>query len=201
MWPFKREKALTATPAVLDGLRDGQWGPYPLLGGGSRQRIMDAFTTAQSANYAWVYRNSPAVRTVVDTIVRNVGQLDLRLYEEVDEKERQPKPDHPAALSLRYPSETVPADKFTRSMFKDFLLFDNAYALMDPASGNQISLNRMPAHMIEVRGASMFTAEGYRFWRRDGSFVDFAPEQVLHWSGRTRRTRAWAFPGWTRSGA
>lgn len=184
MWPFdRREKALTATPSVLDAVRDGQFSPYPLLGGGSRQRILDVFNTAQSANYSWIYRNSPAVRTVVDVIVRNIGQLDLRLYEEIDEAERQPRPEHPAALSLRYPSEEVSSDKFTRSMFKDFLLFDNAYALMEPAPGDQISLNRMPAHMVEVRGASMFRAEGYRFWRRDGSFVDFAPEQVMHWHG------------------
>ena len=182
--PFRsKPKALTATPQVLEGLRDSGWHPYPLLGGGSRQRIQDAFSTAQSANYAWIYANSPAVRTVVDVIVRNVGQLDLRLYEEISESEREPRPEHPAALSLRYPSETVAADKFTRSMFKDFLLFDNAYALLAEAPGLQLSFNRMPAHMIEVRGSSMFTAEGYRFHRRDGSFVDFTPDQVLHWHG------------------
>jgi hypothetical protein len=41
----------------------------------------------------------------------------------------------------------------------------------------------MPAHMVEIRGRSMFQAEGYRFHLRDGTFADFAPEQVLHWSG------------------
>jgi hypothetical protein len=41
----------------------------------------------------------------------------------------------------------------------------------------------MPAHMVEIRGRSMFTAEGYRFHRRDGTFEDFDPENVLHWSG------------------
>jgi HK97 family phage portal protein len=182
MWPF-RKKALTATPTVLDAIADRQWAPWPLLGGGSRQRILDAFNTAQSANYAWIYSSSPAVRTVVDVICRNIGQLDLRLYEEVSDAERQPKPDHPAALSLRYPNETTPADKLIRSLFKDFLLFDNAYALIEPAPGGQVSINRMPAHMVEIRGRSMFTAEGYRFHRRDGSWVDFDPENVLHWSG------------------
>ena len=183
MWnPFAR-KALTATPNALEAIRDHQWAPWPLLGGGSRQRILDAYNTAQSANYAWLYANSPAVRTVVDVIARNVGQLDLRLYEEVSESERQPKPDHPAALSLRYPNETTPSDKFVRSLFKDFLLFDNAYALLTEASGSQLNLNRMPAHMIEIRGASMFNAEGYRFHLRDGTWADFTPGQVLHWCG------------------
>jgi HK97 family phage portal protein len=182
MWPF-RKKALTATPAVLDAITDRQWAPWPLLGGGSRQRILDAFNTAQSANYAWIYASSPAVRTVVDVICRNIGQLDLRLYEEVSDAERQPKPDHPAALSLRYPNETTPADKLIRSLFKDYLLFDNTYALLEPAPGSQVNINRMPAHMVEIRGRSMFTVEGYRFHRRDGSWVDFDPANVLHWSG------------------
>ncbi len=179
---FKR-KALTSTPAVLDALRDGQWTPYPLLGGGSRQRIVDAFNTAQSANFSWIYRRSPAVRKVVDVLVRNIGQLDLRLYEEVAEDERQARPEHPAALSLRYPSETVSQDKLIRSLVKDFLLYDNAYALIDGAGQGQISLYRMPAHMVEVQGRSLFVAEGYRLHRRDGTFADFTPEQVLHWSG------------------
>lgn len=182
MWPF-RKKALTGTPAVLEAISDRQWAPYPLLGGGSRQRIIDAFNTAQSANYASVYASSPAVRTVVDVICRNIGQLDLRLYEEVSESERQPKPDHPAALSLRYPNETTPSDKLIRSLFKDFLLFDNAYALLTSAPGTQLNINRMPAHLVEIRGRSMFQAEGYRFHLRDGTFADFDPDQVLHWAG------------------
>jgi hypothetical protein len=97
--PF-RKKALTATPAVLDALGERGWSPYPLLGGGSRQRIQDAYNTAQSANYAWIYTNSPAVRTVVDVIVRNIGQLDLRLYEEISESEREARPEHPAVSAL-----------------------------------------------------------------------------------------------------
>jgi HK97 family phage portal protein len=182
MWPFPK-KALTGAPAVLDALRDQGWAPFPLLGGGSRQRIQDAYNTAQSAGYAWIYTNSPAVRTVVDTIVRNVGQLDLRLYEEVDETERQPKPDHPAALSLRYPNEDTAADSFIRSLFTDYLTFDNAYALILPASGRQLTFEHLPAGSIEIRGSSLFRAEGYRYWRRDGTWIDFQPAQILHWKG------------------
>jgi HK97 family phage portal protein len=182
MWPFKR-KALTASPAVLDALRDRGWAPYPLLGGGSRQRIQDAYNTAQSANYAWIYTNSPAVRTVVDVLVRNIGQLDLRLYEEIDEAERRPQPDHPAALSLRYPNEDTAQDAFIRQLFTDYLVFDNAYALMLPAAGQQLNFEHLPAASIEIRGNSLFRAEGYRYWRRDGTWVDFTPDQILHWKG------------------
>jgi HK97 family phage portal protein len=182
MWPFKR-KALTASSNVVDAIRDRQWTPWPLLGGGSRQRILDAFNTAQSANYAWIYTNSPAVRTVIDVLVRNIGQLDLRLYEEVDEAERQPRPEHPAAISLRYPNEETTSDSFIRSLLKDFLVFDNAYALLTPAPGQQLGLNWVPAHMVEIRGPSLFRADGYRVHRRDGTWIDFQPDQILHWHG------------------
>jgi hypothetical protein len=90
----RREKALTGSAEVVQALQTG-WNPIPLLGGGSRQRIMDAYTTAKSANYAWIYANVPAVRTVIDVIVRNVGQLELRLYEEINEAERQARPTIP----------------------------------------------------------------------------------------------------------
>jgi HK97 family phage portal protein len=182
MWPFKK-KALTGSPPVLDALRDRTMQPFPLLGGGNRQRIQDAYNTAKSANYAWIYTNSPAVRTVVDVIVRNVGQLDLRLYEEVSEDHREARPEHPAALSLRYPNEDTSSDAFIRQLFKDFLLFDEAYAVLTDAPGNQLTLNWVPAHMVEIRGSSLFRADGYRVWRRDGTWVDFPPERMLHWKG------------------
>jgi hypothetical protein len=89
--PFRR-KALVATSDAVGALRSPTWNPYPLLGGGAQQRINDIFNRAQSASYGWMYANSPAVRTVIDVLVRNVGQLDLRLYEEVNEDELQPRP-------------------------------------------------------------------------------------------------------------
>lgn len=180
--PFRRgEKALTATSGVLEAARDQNWQPYPLFGGGNRQRIVDAYNTAQSASYAWMYANSPALRTVIDVIVRNIGQLDLRLYEEVDEAERQPRPDHPAALSLRYPNQDTTSDALTRTLFTDFLIYGNAYALIIPTGRNQVSFEHMPAGNIEIRGNSMFRAEGYRYNRIDGTWVDFAPDNVMHW--------------------
>jgi phage portal protein BeeE len=199
MWPF-RKKALTGTQPVLDALSDRTWAPWPLVG----RRVASAHHGRVQHGPVRELRvdlhQQPAVRTVVDVLVRNIGQLDLRLYEEVDESERQPKPDHPAALSLRYPSETVTSDGLIRSLFKDFLLFDNAYALLIPAPGNQISLFRLPAHMVEIRGASLFVAEGYRVHLRDGTFADYTPEQILHWCGENPTTRGWVCRGWTRCG-
>lgn len=180
--PFKR-KAITAPASVIDAIHDG-WGPFPLLGSGPRQRIELAYNTAKSANYAWIYTNSPAVRTVVDTIVYNIGQLDLRLYEERGEGERQPVPrDHRVALSLRYPSEDRTQDSLIRALVKDFLIFDDAFAWLRPSSGGQVSFHWIPAHMVEVQGPSLFVVENYRVMRESGDWQDFTPGQMLHWHG------------------
>jgi HK97 family phage portal protein len=182
LWPFRR-KAFTGTPAVPAAIQSG-WNPYPLLGGGSRQRIGEAFNTAQSANYMWMYTNSPAVRTVIDTIRFNIGQLDLRLYEELGLDRREPRPDHPAALSLRYPNPTTPSDKFVRSLFLDKLTYDNAYALVQEVGRRQLSFWWLEAHRVEILGDSTFDPQGYRYHvPNQGTFVDFPPEMVFHWAG------------------
>lgn len=196
-WPWQK-KALTADYGALETLQESTFQPFPLLGGGSRQRIQEAYNTAKTANYAWMYESSPAVRTVIDAIVDPVGQLDLRLYEEVAEDERNPDPDHPAALSLRYPNETTSGDSFVRQMMKDFLIADDAFAVVTPASGGQIGLLWTPYHMVEVMGLSLWRADGYRVHRRDGTWIDFTDDlsdpyrvggldHVLHWHGENPR--------------
>jgi HK97 family phage portal protein len=189
-WPAKgppkfmqREKALTGTPDVLESLSERTALPFRLLGGGSRQRIQDAYNTAHSASYAWMYRSSPAVRTVIDTITRNIGQLDLRLYEELSEAEREPRPEHDAALSLRYPNEADSQDRWIRQMFKQFLINDDAYSLMTPAAGAQFSVFSVPTHMVEVSGESLWRADSYIITKRDGTRDRWPTENIMHWRG------------------
>jgi HK97 family phage portal protein len=181
-WPWQ-PKALTATAEVQGAFLEG-FNPLPRLGGGSTQRIVEAFQTAKTANYAWLYRKSPAVRSVIDCVVRNVGQLDLRLYEEVDDAERQPQYDHPAALSMRYPSETVPADQFIRTMFRDYLIAADAVALMLPGTGNQVRFKWIPISLVQFLSSQMFDAETYRIHNQlQGTYVDFPADRILHWRG------------------
>lgn len=189
--PFKRSKAVTGGVDVAAALQNGGsafprgGGQAPFqLGAAARQRILDAYTTAQDASFAWIYANSPAVRTVIDVLTTNMGQLDLRLYEEISESERQPRPDHPAALSLRYPNETTTSDSWLRSFVKDFLIHDNAITVLLPASGSQLTLIWLPAHKFEYLGSNMLTVEKYRFWRPEGwGYQDFTPDQIMHWKG------------------
>jgi HK97 family phage portal protein len=191
--PFRR-KALTASGGVTDAIENRGWMPWPMLGSGARDRVLAIYNRAQGASYGWLYAKSPAVRTVIDEIVRNIGQLDLRLYEELSEDERHPMPDHPAAISMRYPNEHTTADGLIRSLFKDYLIHDNAYALLQPAPANQLSIMLIPAFMVEVQGSSIFAVENYRVWPQGawttagswggaGTPMDFSPDQILHWHG------------------
>ena len=181
MWPFPK-KAITGTSEIVAAMGTG-WNPLPQLGGGQRQRIVEAFQTAKTANYSWLYARSPAVRSVIDTIVRNVGQLDLRLFEEIDDAERQPKYDHPAALSMRYPSETVPADQFIRTLFRDYLTSADAVAIMVP-SGERIVFKWVPISRVQFLGSNMFDTDTYRIHDQlSGTYTDFPAARILHWRG------------------
>lgn len=182
-----RRKALTASPEVVESLRN-RTANFTTRLGGTNQRVEAAFERAVSANYAWMYSNSPSVRTVVDLIARNVAQLDLRLYEEIGYDDRRERPEHPAALSLRYPSESMAPDAFVRAMVTNFLIFDNAYATKHGPErpDDQLQFVVVPPQRVEVGGRGLIP-EGYRIQLNDGSWMPqvglLQPDTVLHWHG------------------
>lgn len=185
-FPFRR-KALSASPDLVESLQERTASLFATLGGTNQAnaRIKASFARAQSAGYGWMYANSPAVRSVVDLITRNVSQLDLRLYEELDAVTRDIRPDHPAALSLRYPSDTQTSDQFVRAMVQDYLVFNNAYALKFRTPGlDRVILKHIPSHRVEVFGMGLFDPDGYRIWRLDGTSLDVGnPADMMHWRG------------------
>lgn len=183
--PFRR-KALTGSPQVVESLAERNMQPFIGLGGTNVNvsAIRAAFETAQSAGPAWMYRNSPAVRTVIDMIARNVAQLDLRLFEEIGPTERQPAPDHPAARSLRRPSPRQTSEQWVRAMVSDYLVFLNAYSLKFRAPGSDtLVLKWVPAQNVRILGQSLFDPDAYRIIRLDGSQFDVDPSVVIHWRG------------------
>jgi len=187
--PFKRKvpraelmKALSADPEVVESLAN-RTANFTTRLGGTNQRVQAAFNRAQSANYAWMYANSPAVRTVVDLIARNISQLDLRLYEEIDEAERKPRPDHAAALSLRYPNDSMARDLFIRAIVQDFLVFNNAYATKHRnRTGDPLKFVVIPAQKVEVMGPGL-VPEAYKINNLNGTSFVVGAEDMLHWRG------------------
>jgi HK97 family phage portal protein len=77
--------------------------------------------------YGKMYRQQPAVRTVVDFLARNVAQLNAKVYERVSNTDRVEVWDHPVAELLRKPN---PATTRYRHMFAtvaDMAIYDVAY--------------------------------------------------------------------------
>jgi hypothetical protein len=199
--PLPPQQGNDVAPAVLEAIRDGSFQPYPLLGGGARQRIQEAFTFAHRASLPWIYQNTPAVRTVIDTLTRNISQLDLRLYEEIDEANREPKPDHPAAMSMRYPSETVPADQFIRQLFQDFFVFDDAFALMGFRRGTAACRSTgCPRRWCRSLGTGCSRRRGTGFGGRTARSWISRRNRCCIGMARTRLTRGWGSRSWIRCG-
>lgn len=179
--PF-RWKALTASPTVVEAVQDRRTNFYVKLGG-SNQQVNAAFQRGQQASYGWMYSNRPAVRTVVDYVARNVAQLGLKLYERVDDTERERREGHPAAQTLDNPDGRTPHDQFIFRMVADWLVYDNAYVLkFRPDVGDKLTLVRLPPAQVTVQGGR-FTAELYRVYRHDGTHFDVQPEDLIHWHG------------------
>lgn len=181
---FRREseeKALSASPAVLEALRNRQINPYPALGG-TNVRVSAAYQRGIDATYGWMYSTQPAVRSVIDYIADNAAQLTLNLYKRTDEEEREKSNDHPAAKSMRYPNLHTSSKAFIRDLFTDYLIWNNAYFVKFGGQGPRVLERAIPSH-VTVDGGR-FTATAYWFWRDDGTwFGPIPPEAMFHWHG------------------
>jgi len=190
--PFRKKdqtdalKALTGTPEVLEALAARQLQPFRSLGGTNidTQRISSVFVQHQSASYAYLYTHQPAVRSTIDYLARNTAQLGLKVYERISDDERRHAGDHPAARALRNPNEQTPGQQFVFNLMADFLIYDNAYVikLRQPGS-DKLGLINVPPSAVGILGQQKFVAEGYRFYRDDGTFFDLPVGDVLHWRG------------------
>ena len=179
----RSEKALTASPAVVEAIRSGQYSSYPKLGG-TNQQVNAAWIQAQSASYAYMYAHQPAVRTVVDYIARNLAQLGLKLFERVSDTERRHDSDHSAALTMRYPNDLDPADRFVWNFVADYLVHDNAYAVkFRNGNGGPRTLIQVPPAAMGINSQARFAIENYRVFLSDGTWRDVAVEDVIHWRG------------------
>lgn len=138
-----------------------------------------------SGSYGWIYRQQPAVRSVVDYIADNAAQLGPpKLYERVGDEERRERSDHPAAQALRAPNPTLAGVQFMATVLHDLLVYDNAFVLkLRPPGGDGLQLYPLPADTVGVLGQARFSLDAYRIHYRDGTYLDVAPEDMIHWHG------------------
>lgn len=125
-------------------------------------RISDEYTR----DYAAIFREQPAVRTVVLFLARNHAQLGLHMFRRVDDNDRKRLNDHPVAKLLNRPNSFTTSFRFKRSLAADRGLYDCALWLKSRENGLP-ALFRIPPWMFKAGGDNWmrpeyFTIEGGR---------------------------------------
>jgi len=141
-------------------------------------------SSSRSMSYAAIYRQQPAVRTVVSFLARNLAQLGLHTYKRMADNDRRRLTDHPVAQLLSRPNSRTTMYRLIFALVADRAIYDDAYWLKVAADddGPPIALRRIPPWRMEARGPDWTDAEGYRLHGTSG-YVDLSPEQVVHFRG------------------
>ena len=80
-------------------------------------------------DYAAIYRAHPFIRTCVDFLSRNIGQLGLHLYRRGAANSRERERDHPVAKLLEYPNAWTPRYDHMLATVADLGIYGCAYWL------------------------------------------------------------------------
>lgn len=128
--------------------------------------------------YAQIYRQQPAVRTVVDFFSRNIAQIALQMFRRVADDDRVRITDHPLVQTLNRPNPWTSRFRFFESTVQDLGVYSNAYWLKLRTPG-RLGLVRLPASEVAVKGSLMPTAFE---WTPPGQpKKDLDPADVVHY--------------------
>lgn len=147
-----------------------------------RTIIRDLGGWPHGGQYEMIYRRQPAVRTVVDFLARNIGQLRGKTYLRLDNSDREEIDQHPLAVLLRNPNPDTTRYRFFRDTVADIGIHDRAYWVKDRSPFPR-ALVRMPPNRLVRR-----IEGGVRVYRGpDGNVIP--------------RERLVVFPGYCPEGA
>jgi HK97 family phage portal protein len=129
------------------------------------------------ALYSRMYRTQPHVRTVVDFLASQLGQLGIQVFRRVSDTDRVRLSDHPLAKLLSLPNPATPRYRFIRDLIMDVGIYGNAFALKSRAR-NRLALYRVPPAQMAVEGD--LVARQYTWTLPSGGVLPLAPTEVLH---------------------
>ena len=104
-----------------------------------------------SATYATIYRTQPHVRTVVDFLAQQLGQLGIHVFRRLSDTDRVRVHDHPLAKLLRAPNEGTTRYTFIAETITDWCVYGNAYAIK-LRRPNRMELYRVPPPLMQPHG-------------------------------------------------
>lgn len=174
-------KALRATPSAVELFRGFGSGFFST----TRSVYVDgAYLEAKAATYAHIYRSQPNVRLVVDDIARVSANWSLRCYERQADGEREEDSDYEAMATMREPNDWQAQLEITEALFRDKLIYDDAYLWdMGADADGKRFLIRVPPHAMQVGSSNNLRPSVYRVTFQDGTWLDLAPDEVIHWRG------------------
>ncbi len=128
--------------------------------------------------YGQIYKQQPAVRTVVDFFARNIAQLGLHAFRRVTDDDRVRLTDHSLVRTLQKPNPSTTRYRFIENTVQDIGIYANGYWLKVRTPG-RLGLVRLPASQVGVSGGLLPTAYA---WTPPGAVAStpFAPSEIVH---------------------
>ena len=141
--------------------------------------------SGRSISYGDMYRQQPAVRTVVDFLARNIASLTLKTYRRVSATDRQRilPDDAPLPAMLEWNANpTTTAYRMLHALISDRAIFDVAYLIKVKSDGQTAALRRIPVPRCQPSGGDWFEADSFRITGSKG-YMDVPRSQMVVFPG------------------
>lgn len=150
----------------------------PTSSAGLQVTASGPFYDGYRRTYAAIYKQQPAVRTVIDFFARNIAQLGLHVFRRVSDTDRERLVGHDLARTMKRPNPWTTRFTFIESTVQDLGVYSNAYWLKVRA-GRSLGLVRLPAGQVAVKGG--LVPVGFE-WTPAGAVAaqPFAPSEIVH---------------------
>lgn len=135
-----------------------------------------------SQDYAAIYRQQQSVRTVVDFLARNIGQLALHTFRRVDDSDRQRVTEHPFAQMMREPNPYTTGYRLIFSLIADRGIYDRALWVKAFQDGRSM-LVRIPPRLWTINEDDNWLAPTSFLVKGNRGKTTVSAEQVVYFRG------------------
>lgn len=133
--------------------------------------------SGDAGSYGALYAKQPHVRTVVDFLASQLGQLGIHVFRRISDTDRVRIADHPLAALLNAPNPGTTRYTWIAETVQDWCVYGNAYSVKFHSPG-RLELYRVPAANMQPYGDLI--AREYVWTLGDGRGIVLPAENVFH---------------------
>jgi phage portal protein BeeE len=133
--------------------------------------------SAGAVGYAALYRSQPHVRTVVDFLASQLGQLGIQVFRRLSDTDRVRVHAHPLSQLLRAPNPGTARYAWISEMVQDWAVFGMAFAIKLRRPG-RLELYRIPATAMRPFGDLI--PRGFTWTMPDGRTLTLPASEVFY---------------------